>query len=161
LSARRCAGAPAGGQRAGDDLEGGEGVVRGERHGCALHRPGVAVAERDRGEFQRPAEGRAALIGDLRHGGRGEAAGGPVEAALQPPADPACAGQADPSGLRGGMPGAASARARSARLRCGTDRHGGGGYHAPTLTRGGPMRATLSSRRFKLLGRIMITRNDH
>jgi transposase InsO family protein len=42
-----------GGQRAGDDLEGGEGVVRGERHWCARHRPGVTVAERDRGELQR------------------------------------------------------------------------------------------------------------
>jgi hypothetical protein len=34
-------GATARGQRAGDDLKGGEGVVRGERHGCAVHRPGL------------------------------------------------------------------------------------------------------------------------
>ena len=119
------AGAPAGGQRSGDDLEGGEGVVRSERHGCVLHRPGVAVAERDLGELQRPAAGRTALIGDLRHAGGGEAAGGSVGAALQLSADPAGARQADPGGICGGVPGAASAPARSARLRCDTAKHGG------------------------------------
>lgn len=48
-------GAHPGGQQAGDDLEGGEGVVRGERYQSALHRLGVTVAERDRRELQRPA----------------------------------------------------------------------------------------------------------
>ena len=31
--------------------------------------PGVTVAERDRGELQRPAARRATLVGDLRHAG--------------------------------------------------------------------------------------------
>ena len=50
----------------------------------------------------------------------------------------------NPGGLHRDVPGAASAPARCARRRCGTVRHARGSYHAPTLIRGGPMRATPS-----------------
>ena len=57
------------------------------------------------------------------------------------PSDQAGAGQTDPGELRGGVPGAASAPARSPRLHSGKFRHVGGGYEAATLVRGGPMKA--------------------
>ena len=56
-------------------------------------------------------------------------------------------GSPDTGGLRGDVPGAACAPARCARPRCGTARHARGNYNAPTLIRGGPMRATPSHRR--------------
>jgi hypothetical protein len=87
-------------------------VVRGEWHWYALHRPGTTLAERDRGELQRSAARRAALVGDLRHAGGRAVPDRPEAAALQPPAYPAGAWQADPGGLRGDvLPSAASAPA--------------------------------------------------
>ena len=58
---------------------------------------GVAVAERDRGGLQRPAAGRAALIGDLRHAGGGAVPDRSVEALLQPLAYPAGAWKVTPA----------------------------------------------------------------
>jgi len=46
-----------------------------------------------------------------------------VEAALQTSADPANAEQADPRAICRGMPGGFAAAARSARVRCATNRH--------------------------------------
>ena len=68
-----------------------------------------------------------------------------VAALPQPSADPAGAGQGDSGRLRGDVPGAASAPARCARLRCGTAVHARGNYPALILIRGGPMRATPST----------------
>jgi hypothetical protein len=168
---RRCT---CGRTRAGDDLEGGEGVVRGERHGCARHRPWVTVAERDRGELQRLAEGRAALIGDLRHAGRGEAASGPVESALQPPADLAGAGQADPGGicsggawrcLRSGSLRSPALRHRQAwmgSLRCSNFHNGWTDESDPVIPVSSRFRrdATDAVERFVLLSRLLMARRS-
>ncbi len=121
-------------------LGGGAVVVRAEWHWNALHRPGVPLAERDRGEFQRSAAGRAALIGNLRHAGSGAVPDQPVTAALQPSSYPAGAWQGDAGRIRGDvLPDASSAPAR-----CGTAGPRGEGFHAPTVIRDGPMRATQS-----------------
>lgn len=98
-------------QQPGTGLQGGEGLVHRERHGSVVHRPWLAVAERDRRELQPPAAGRTAVVGDLRHAGRGAVPRGPLAPPLQPPAHPAGPGQADPDGLCGELPGAASAPA--------------------------------------------------
>lgn len=109
-----------------------------------LDRPGLALAERDPEELQRSVAKRAALVGCLRHAGAGEATDRPAAAPLQPPADPADAGQYDARSIRLAMLGAASAPARCARLRCGTAGHGEDDYDAPIFMRGGPTTATQS-----------------
>ena len=128
----------------------GEAMVRTERHGHAVHRPRRPMAGRDRGELQRTAEGRAAVVGTLRDAGGDAVLGGPPASSLQPSTASAGAGEADAGGLRGGVPGAASVQARCARLRCGVAGHAGGWCHEHTLTRGGPMRATPSKRLHEL-----------
>ena len=80
------------------------------RHTVKGALPSANPRRRDRERLRLPTTGRAALIGDLRQAGGGERADGSVETALQPPADPAGAGHADAGGLRGGLPGAVSAR---------------------------------------------------
>ena len=65
--------------------------------------------QNDRGERQRTAEGRAAVVGALGDPGGDAVPGGPLASSLQPPEAAAGAGEADAGGLRCGAAGHAGA----------------------------------------------------
>ena len=108
-------GAPADGQRTGDDRSRSGGLVHPERDGDGVHRPGIAVAEPVRRELPRPGPGRVARRrGVLRVSIEAQVVIGRLARGLQPPPAPQLARDGAPRSRS--RPSTASRQPRSCPL---------------------------------------------